>query len=178
MNATNEIFAKDETLGRDMSGIMRDRNYCKNLGIVFSQEEIWEKTRKWTVRNLRDFGFGKSLFLEATVNDEVSAIVEVFNNAEKHKNGILAVHDTFLVPSSRVVMKMVIGEKNFDMDLEYLNKVTCLMEKASGFNSTAGGILAVFFPFIRHIFPNWTGKSIQLESRTAFAKEAQVKLYQ
>lgn len=58
------ILTNDAAYGRDSTGMLADRILNKNLGIAGSQGEMWEKTRNWTFKTLKDFGFGKSLDME------------------------------------------------------------------------------------------------------------------
>lgn len=58
-----------------------------------------------------------------------------------------------------------------------MNRQTALMEKASGLTGTLGAALAIYFPAIRFLFPDWTGRSIQLSCRSFMRKESRVWLH-
>lgn len=62
--AMQTVLTNEAAFGRDTSGMFGDRVMHKNLGIATSEGEVWEKTRNWTFRTLREFGFGKSLDME------------------------------------------------------------------------------------------------------------------
>lgn len=107
---------------------MIDRNFGQNLGMLFGNGEMWDKSRKWTVRNLRDFGFGKSHLLEASVNNEIENFLENLEKGEKDPcKIILPVSHTFLVPVSRVMYKMMAG---YDTKIE--NETLVEMNRQDG----------------------------------------------
>ncbi|OXA45105.1 Cytochrome P450 2L1 [Folsomia candida] len=98
------------------------------LGMLFGNGEMWDKSRKWTVRNLRDFGFGKSHLLEASVNNEIENFLENLEKGEKDPcKIILPVSHTFLVPVSRVMYKMMAG---YDTKIE--NETLVEMNRQDG----------------------------------------------
>lgn len=174
------MLSKEESFGRDLSGIMIDRNFGQNIGMLFGNGEMWDKSRKWIVRNLRDFGFGKSHLLEASVNNEIDNFLDNLEEREKDPcKIILPVSQTFLVPVSRVMYKMMAG---YDTKIENetlleMNQQTSLMEKASGITGTVGAALAMYIPQIRFIFPEWTGRNVQLSCRETMQKESRVSFY-
>lgn len=48
---------------------------CIYIGIVFSDGEGWAEQRRFTLRTLRDFGFGKK-GMEAMIMEEVTDIID------------------------------------------------------------------------------------------------------
>lgn len=176
--AIQGILSKDESTGRDVTGIMIDRSWGQNIGIVFANGEMWDRSRKWAFRNLREFGFGRALLLEVSVKEEISNFFEDLDEKEKSEEFILPVNMTFLVPVSRIMYKMVAGvdAKINKKELMEMNRQTALMEKASGLSGTLGGALAIYFPLIRYVFPDWTGRSIQLSCRSIFQTQSRVTL--
>jgi hypothetical protein len=176
-DSVQTILNQEQSNVRDMSGIMIDRNFSQpNLGILFNNGESWDKNRRWTVRNLRPFGFGKSSQLESAVNVEVA---EMFSELEKNEELcrlILPVQHSFLIPISRIMYKMVAGP-GVEIDREKLaemNEQTALMEKASGITGTVGAFLTIYFPLIRFVFPEWTGRNVQLSCRSVMQSESRV----
>lgn len=58
------VIQHEAAMGRDRSGLFADRSFNKNLGIATGEGEIWEKSRVWMFKKLREYGFGKSMEME------------------------------------------------------------------------------------------------------------------
>ncbi len=176
--AITTVLSKEEASGRDGFGIMIDRSFGKNVGFAMSNGIHQDLTKKWTVKNLRNFGFGSVHKLEGEINGEINAFVnDLEKTADNDGKIIFRVDHTFLLSISHIMYKMLAGA-NCIIDkktLMSLNEPTTLMEKASGLTGTVGGALAVYIPQIRYIFPEWTGRNIHLKCRSVFQKESRVR---
>nr|QST15077.1 CYP370C8 protein [Diaphanosoma celebensis] len=67
-----DAFKEEAFAGRPDLPFLLLRSYRR--GITFSQGPNWTEMRRFTVRHLRDFGFGKST-LEGMVQDEISELL-------------------------------------------------------------------------------------------------------
>ncbi|ODM87736.1 Methyl farnesoate epoxidase [Orchesella cincta] len=97
--AAKEILDHDNANETDLVGIIGDRNMHQNMGehqshlilkinldyICYcfaknrnrwASEEVWRTLRRFTIRNLRDFGFGKAASMDVVINEELDAINE------------------------------------------------------------------------------------------------------
>ena len=80
-NLAKDLFAKEEYCGRALD---YHENYIRgsngtSLGIVKSEGTIWQEQRRFTVKNLKDLGFGKHK-LEPVIQDEVQYLAyEIMN---------------------------------------------------------------------------------------------------
>lgn len=76
---TKEIFSTDAAFtGRFPVFQMYEG---ETHGVIFSEGETWEVHRRFLLRQLRDFGFGKSS-MQSLISDEVSELIE---NLKKKK---------------------------------------------------------------------------------------------
>ena len=57
-------------------------------GIIFSSGEIWKETRRFTLRALRDMGFGKKTS-ESLVLEESRAVIVAIQNLANNNNGVI-----------------------------------------------------------------------------------------
>jgi len=92
--AVKEAFKEDIFCGRPNLKMLEVRNRCvrkgealfhrfswlintlvSSLGLVCSEGKEWAEQRKFTIRHLKDFGFGKSN-MEALIQEEVDELVE------------------------------------------------------------------------------------------------------
>ena len=71
MTPVNEYRPGHWTLGNDNKG--------RQPGITFSQGNYWKEQRRFFLRNLRDFGFGKSE-METTLAEEVEKLCDEYSN--------------------------------------------------------------------------------------------------
>lgn len=55
------------------------------VGIFFTQGEIWQDNRRFMLRHLRDFGFGRRFEeLELDLNEEVLQFMDYLRNGPKY----------------------------------------------------------------------------------------------
>ncbi|KAE8736653.1 Cytochrome P450 CYP305 [Frankliniella occidentalis] len=69
------VLNHDDCQTRPGGQAFRERSFGKPLGIMFSDGPYWTAQRRFTLRELRDLGLGKSK-LEGVVLDEVDATLE------------------------------------------------------------------------------------------------------
>ena len=67
---------QDMRPGAMVKGVMDKENSDWLPGLVFSRGQTWAEQRRFTLRVLRDFGFGKSS-MEDTLLDEVDKLCEL-----------------------------------------------------------------------------------------------------
>lgn len=72
-----EIFSDSNFTGRHFPPEFTIFEDLPNAGIVGAENERWEVHRRFFLRQIRDFGFGKSS-MQALILDEVSELVESF----------------------------------------------------------------------------------------------------
>ena len=91
MNAIRQAFKEDALAGRSVSPILNIRSEDKKgnnedperiselvvcfVGILFSEGHNWNEMRRFTLRNLRDFGMGKTS-LEGLVQSEITELMD------------------------------------------------------------------------------------------------------
>lgn len=55
------------------------------LGIFFTDGTLWHEQRRFALRNLRDFGFGRRHDdLELELNDEILNLIDLLKNGPKY----------------------------------------------------------------------------------------------
>lgn len=75
----HEAFKRDEFLGRpDFESYAVRNNGFKNRGVLFTDgTKNWHEQRRFTLRTLRDFGFGKRT-MDGLLLQEVEELVQYF----------------------------------------------------------------------------------------------------
>lgn len=151
-----------------------DRTYGKTLGLIFSDGTCWNETRLYTIRTLRDFGFGKTYAMEQIIKDELEEFVAVFKEKVESTNqdrilNMTGVFNTFFV---NVVWLLIHGERfpyrdpKFQQLLDLVHDVT----KSGKF----GGGLLGSYPFLQKYAPVWSGFTQYHEANVAIVRYFEV----
>ncbi|XP_043224636.1 methyl farnesoate epoxidase-like [Amphibalanus amphitrite] len=127
------------------------RTYQQKLGIIFNEGPTWKEHRRFTLRHLRDLGFGKQS-MEGVVLDEFENLAQ---EMEKKIDSPLTIHsDLFNITVLNVLWQMV-ASRRVDPDspdgkmlLKIVNELFQLVGPRSPMNLA---------PWLRHIFPEWSG---------------------
>lgn len=115
------------------------------------------------MRNLRDFGFGKSSQMDAVINGELDKFVtHIRKLSESAPNNILHVEDLFNLTLVNVLWLLVSG-KSYEYDDK---KMTGLIKLNDDFyrSTNLGFDITHAFPILRDWFPNWSGRTIQKQT--------------
>lgn len=82
-----EVLTREEFAGRNDTIITRLRGLGGPRGIFFLDGPAWKFHRRFTLRNLRDFGFGRrSDKVESFVIDEIKNVIELISNEPKNED--------------------------------------------------------------------------------------------
>ncbi|CAL8116967.1 unnamed protein product [Orchesella dallaii] len=132
----------------------------KNIGLIWGNGEPWQVVRRFTIRTLRDFGFGKTASMDGVVNEELDKFTDHVNKLIDKKDGILEVESFFDLTVINVLWRLVTGV-NYELEdarMLKLLKMSNDMTESSNFSFD----LSISFPFLREWFPELLfGKKIQ-----------------
>uniref|UniRef100_A0A0C9R0W5 Cyp304a1_1 protein n=1 Tax=Fopius arisanus TaxID=64838 RepID=A0A0C9R0W5_9HYME len=115
-----EVLTRREFDGRDTKSFMGlSRSWGKTLGIFFNDSEEWQEQRRFALRNMRDFGFGRRHGgLESQFQEELRVLVDTIKNgpiSESEKgvvNGDLVYFPNILYPScTNIIWSVLAGER-------------------------------------------------------------------
>ena len=112
-----DVLKLEETSGRPSTSpinefrpghwTMGQENIGRQPGILFSQGNYWREQRRFMLRNLRDFGFGKSE-MEDTILDEVEELCDELN---KHVGKPICLDNTLNLSIVNALWAILVGEK-------------------------------------------------------------------
>ena len=78
-------------------------------GIVFAGGKFWHEQRRFTVRHLRDLGFGKSV-LEDHIMEEITELIQHMKScAQSNREGIVDFKSLFMVSVINIIWSVVAG---------------------------------------------------------------------
>jgi len=168
------------------------QDFC-DVGLIHSDGKNWESQRKFTIKNLREFGFRKS-HMENLITKEVKELICVFKEYQD-KDKPLLIEDIFLLPVLNGLWILVAGEKLQQQDSrlknlhhEYIALVYSLNLAiycktkliATYFAIRAANNLqrtgVMFAPSLRHLAPSLLGWNRFVTANDAFNKFIEEKI--
>ncbi|KAJ9573737.1 hypothetical protein L9F63_008861 [Diploptera punctata] len=156
-----EVETRPEFLGRMDTIVARERGLGKLLGIILADGPLWAHQRRYTLRYMRDFGFGtRNAKLESLLEQEIQDVVDVLNGRKQDegifKNGLAIAPDLFYHILVNAIWSMYAGDKFSDGDHQYTRYIAQQGIDFIQATSPTGGTI-VLTPWIRHIFPEKSG---------------------
>ena len=144
-----EIFAKEEFSGRPVNKVaLLHRFYQKKAqGIIFTENKKWSVQRRFSLKTLKDFGFGKQS-LEEAMNLEIECLIE---QLKQHEEDYQMTTD-FNIPIINILWQLAASTRFTEEDyegIELVEKVNYLFSK--------GLRNAVLPMWVNKMFPNITG---------------------
>ncbi|KAI5647001.1 cytochrome p450 domain-containing protein [Phthorimaea operculella] len=146
-----QVFTGLEFEGRPNSFFLRLRCLGKKLGITFTDGPLWREHRSFTVKQLRNVGFGKSA-MEKDIQGELRKILMYIKNNENPMSPRKIMAKSVM----NVLWKYVAGEC---IEEERLNSLLELLHARSKAFAMAGGWLNQF-PWTRFIIPEKSGYTL------------------
>ncbi|CAL8072231.1 unnamed protein product [Orchesella dallaii] len=153
---TSKILLNNEVwIDRPFNDMMAERSYGKPLGIIFVGGEGWREMRRFTMRSLRDFGYGKQNSMQSIIDDEVKTILNEVETVAGKDKPLLNIKHFFTLPVLNILWSMV-SSVRMPGDEEKLKKLIILVDNLAKATPIGGSILDLF-PSLRHYFPGLTG---------------------
>ena len=79
-------------------------------GIIAANGEVWKERRRFALRHLRDFGFGKSL-METLVQDEVKELIQELKQKMEEKPEGIDLSHTFNISVLNSLWMIITGKR-------------------------------------------------------------------
>ncbi|XP_023347441.1 methyl farnesoate epoxidase, partial [Eurytemora carolleeae] len=149
LNTAKELFSQDNAAGRPDSFVYKYRMLGQKLGLLFNDGEAWKTQRRFVLKTLKDFGFGKK-GLEGVLVEEADKIGDLFRSKQ---NEPFLVLNLFNVAILNVLWTIV---ANHRYDLTDPNAQT-LVKLITDSIQVEGLRFLFAVPVSRHFAPEWTG---------------------
>ena len=134
------------------------RNYEQKLGIVFNEGVTWAEHRRFVLRHLRDFGFGKNS-MEATVLDEFE---ELAKEMQQDCGKPVKINFRFNLTVLNILWRMVADQRldnNNPNAQKYIATVNDFVKMVGPKNPMNVA------PWLRHVMPEWSGYEALIRHR-------------
>jgi len=128
------------------------------LGLLLTDEEFWVEQRRFVLRHLREFGFGKRTMAELVQEEAVQLVDDFKKKIAMSKNGIgevFEMRDAFSVGVLNTLWSMMASKRYNEDDIELKNLQALLTELFANIDMV--GALFSQFPFLRFIAPEASG---------------------
>ncbi|XP_037052143.1 farnesoate epoxidase-like [Bradysia coprophila] len=148
----HEIFKLNETNhSRYKMPFVEDRNYGKNLGIIFGTGQSWTEMRQFTKKAMREYGYGKVKMMHSLI-ESANELVDVIKTGllDSNDSTLTVKTSTFSVHVLNIVWAMFGGYK-FDPNDERLKRNMKCVDKAVQIYGNQNSYNA--FPFMKTWFP-------------------------
>uniref|UniRef100_A0A8D8FCJ7 Probable cytochrome P450 304a1 n=1 Tax=Culex pipiens TaxID=7175 RepID=A0A8D8FCJ7_CULPI len=164
-DTVKEVLNRREFDGRpDMYMVrIREKNFQRR-GIFFIDGPDWKEQRRFMLRYLRDFGFGRRLEqLEVETEAEIRTMIDIIRDGSRYEHergfcgpdGFVKCPEVFFVCFANVLLYVISGERIerakaesvFDLGRHSMTFLRC--------GDDYGTVLSLI-PWIRYLFPNAT----------------------
>ncbi|KAB0797119.1 hypothetical protein PPYR_08113 [Photinus pyralis] len=162
-----ETLTRQEFIGRIDCYPNRFRSMGDLLGVIFTSGDYWRQQRRFALRQLRDFGFGRRFptteqMLESEVRNligQISSNPHPDNHDVQQKPGRILLPDLFYGMLSNSMLQMLVGKRFEDKQLRTIARSTLRFFRNM---DTTGRALSIT-PWIRHVAPEYFGATPTLE---------------
>ncbi|XP_005183115.1 probable cytochrome P450 304a1 [Musca domestica] len=169
-----EVLNRPEFDGRPALYVAKMREPNENIaGIFFKDGPAWEEQRRFILRYLRDFGFGRRFQqLEAVIHEELTDMLDLIRNGPKFDHEREFVKEggyRILMPylfnpfSANSVYHIIFNERYPRVEQADLWKLIRLGVQFQRKSDDYGKMLSIM-SWVRHIFPNWSSYNKLMES--------------
>uniref|UniRef100_A0A2S2R175 Putative Cytochrome p450 n=1 Tax=Sipha flava TaxID=143950 RepID=A0A2S2R175_9HEMI len=157
-NAIKEMLTKEEFDGRPQGPFYETRTWGTRRGLLLTDEEFWVEQRRFVLRHLREFGFGKRTMAELVQEEAVQLVEDFKEKIKKSKDGkgeIMEMRDAFSVGVLNTLWSMMASKRYNSEDKELKDLQALLTELFANIDMV--GALFSQFPFLRYIAPEASG---------------------
>jgi len=144
--------------------------------MAFVSGERWKVMRSWTVKNLKNFGFGNKDSTESVTKEELVFLTRILDSIAGTTDGVLDAHLLFNLTPVNVVWKMMTGKRISEED-EKAQQFLKLQDETMKQGSVGVSLIFVF-PFLRFIFPEKLGYKIIMRFYVGFIERTREILQQ
>ncbi|XP_012346799.1 methyl farnesoate epoxidase-like isoform X2 [Apis florea] len=151
------MLNRSEFDGRPSGFLYKYRCGGMQQGILFTDTDIWHSQRRFTLKTLKQFGFGKNS-MEHILQHDAIALTNII--IELTKNGTVKNIRSIISVAVLSNLWLLLDGTKFDVGMESTNlkEAINIVQDIVKSSNVSGGIINQF-PFLRYLFPNMTGFS-------------------
>lgn len=164
IQANREFLSSDDLCGRPDGFFYKLRTWGERKGVLLTDENFWHEQRRYVLRNLREFGFGRRNMSAMIENESILMIEHLKKRITEQNNGSLTINfETFFsVHVLNTLWTMMAG-------IRYNPEDKILVNLQSDLNKLFGqidmiGTLFSHFPVLRFIAPDFSGYNLYVKT--------------
>ena len=129
-----ELFDKEEFMGKAPDPLVLESRFWNNIprGILFSEGSKWSAQRRFSLKTLKDFGFGRKS-IEESIHFEVEEMIENFFTREDD----ILLGSEFNIPIINILWQMVANKRlsgTNEKDKQLIESVNTIFRTGIGAN--------------------------------------------
>jgi len=128
-------------------------------GVILSEGKVWLDQRRFTLRALKDFGFGKT-GMEEMIQEEVNLFKDLINKSEGNPFDFSF---QFNLPILNALWKVTVGER-FEYDDPKLTSIVTRLTEMFKRIGKPENVITISFPWISKLFPTFLERDKTLET--------------
>jgi hypothetical protein len=141
-------------------------------GMIMTDGDLWRETRRFSLRHLRDFGYGKAN-METSVMEEVQNVIEHLDKDIKGGEAIVTFESTFGPAVLSTLWNMVAGIRT-ELDDPNVLRLQKIVQDTLRRRAFGAGIFWSF-QSLRHLFPSGSGFKQQIEGFNTLKENMRVR---
>ena len=163
-----ELFSRDEFTGRTNSYHNRYVRGIEGecLGIVSTMGRFWQEQRRFTLKHLKDLGFGRRK-LDTIIQDEAKYLID--DLLTKSNKGDVLIQSLFNFPIINILWQ-IIASKKYDPDLPESKSMMRKISRLFYQGSTLINLL-IQSPFLRSRLPQPEHEKEELDLKDLFRQQ-------
>nr|CAD7588588.1 unnamed protein product [Timema genevievae] len=152
-----DMLSREEFDGRPQGPFYETRTWGIRRGVLLTDAEFWQEQRRFVLRHLREFGFGRRTMGEL-IEAEAGQMVRMFREKLRDSPGpgaVVSMHDVFGVYVLNTLWSMMAGIRYSPDDLELKKLQGLLTELFTKIDMV--GCMFSHFPVLRFLAPELSG---------------------
>ncbi|XP_037088486.1 methyl farnesoate epoxidase-like [Pollicipes pollicipes] len=155
-----EACSMPELSGRPETFSFLVRSFMQKLGIIFNDGVVWQESRRFALRHLKDLGLGRS-----SMEDSILAEFEHLHaEMECDVGKPMLVNNRFNLTVLNVLWKMVASERLDPADPQSMEHVRLVNDSIAELGPRN---LLMIAPWLRHVAPGLSGYNALVQQRDA-----------
>ncbi|XP_030762613.1 probable cytochrome P450 303a1 [Sitophilus oryzae] len=157
-----EFSTSDDFIGRPIGLYYNLRTWGKRLGILLTDEEVWQEQKRFIVKHLRKFGYGSNN-MTFILQEEIKYLSDSLEEAISNSGYIICdIRNFFNVGILNTLWKLISG-KRYGYEDRYMVELQNILTKLFKTIHMTGAPFS-HFPFLKYISPEMSGYKCYIDA--------------
>ena len=162
LQGIREFLSSEDLTGRPNGPYFELRTFGYRRGIITSDGELWAEQRRFVVRHLREFGFGRRN-MSSMIEDEAELMCQFLRDQiSKSPSATIQMDKMCGIHILNTLWMMLAGTRYKPEDMEMTRLQTILGELFKNIDML--GTTFGHYPFLIHVAPEFSGYNLYMQS--------------